>query len=105
MKKARLNGRTTATTMLLTGSIMALLTGCGTASVKQTEVESQVSEQLTNQLGKKPDKITCPGDLKAEVGTTMRCTRTADDGSTIGLTVKVTATEDDNVKFDVAVDR
>ena len=35
----------------------------------------------------------------------MRCTLTADDGSTIGLTVKVTATEDDNVKFDVAVDR
>ena len=57
MKKARLNGWTTAITMLLTGSIMALLTGCGTATVKQTEVESQVSEQLTKQVGKKRTRL------------------------------------------------
>lgn len=68
---------------------VALLAGCsvhvgGTKAVGKKQVEQEVSTELTKSVGQKPKSVTCPGDLKAKVGTTMRCTLTAKDGSTIG---------------------
>ena len=89
-----------------TTSVLLLgLTACGggTKAVSQAEVEKQVSAQLTQQVGQKPDSISCPGDLPAEKGSTMRCTLTA-KGTSIGLTVTVTSVKDSNVRFAIQVD-
>jgi hypothetical protein len=88
-----------------TSALLLSLTACGggTKSVSQAEVEKQVSTQLTKQVGQKPDSISCPDDLPAEKGSTMRCTLEA-GGTSIGLTVTVTSVEDSNVKFDIQVD-
>ena len=86
----------------------ALVAGCsfssGDVSVDRKKVEKEVSDQLTKLVGQRPKKITCPGDLKGVEGTTMRCTLTATDGSTIGLTLNVTSVKDDDVKFHIKVD-
>ena len=75
-------------------------------TVKKADVEKQVSDQLTQKVGQTPKSVTCPGDLAAQTGTTMRCILTADDGTTIGLTVTVTSvdTSTGNVSFDIKVD-
>ncbi|BCJ36705.1 hypothetical protein Athai_42080 [Actinocatenispora thailandica] len=103
-----LRGTMIKTNRLGTAAVAAigalLLAGCGgTSSVSRSEVEKQVSQQLTAQVGRKPDKISCPGSLKAKVGTTMRCTLT-DSGKSYGVTVKVTSVDGSNVKFHIQVD-
>lgn len=85
-------------------SLTLMLSACGSKAVAQSDVEEQVKDQLTKTVGQTPDKIECPGDLKAEVGTTMRCTLSA-GGDSIGLTVEVTSVEGDNVKFGIEVDQ
>ena len=78
---------------------------CGTGAVARSDVEKNVSDQLTATVGQKPKSITCPGDLDAKVGTTMRCSLTADDDTSLGLVVTVTSVQGGDVKFDLAVDR
>jgi hypothetical protein len=88
----------------------ALLAGCSVhigsgKAVDKNKVEQEVSTELTKSVGQKPKSITCPGDLKAKVGTTMRCKLTASDGSTIGLTLRVTSVKGSDVEFHIQVDK
>ena len=85
---------------------MLALSSCGdsTPTVKQADVEKEVSTQLEKQVGQAPDDISCPGDLKGKVGTKMRCTLTA-GGDELGVSVNVTSVDGDNVKFDIQVDQ
>ena len=87
------------------GALVLAAAACGTGAVAKSDVEKNVSDQLTATVGQKPKSIACPGDLAATVGTTMRCSLTADDDTSLGLTVTVTSVQDSNVKFDIAVDR
>ena len=81
------------------------LTGCsGTRSVGGDKVAKQVSEQLTKKVGKKPDDVTCPKDLKAEKGAKTRCTLTG-DGQKYGVTVTTTSAKDGHVKIYILVDQ
>jgi len=81
-----------------------VLAGCGqVVTVDEAELEQEVSRQLEASVGQAPDDIDCPGDLKAEEGTEMRCTLTAGDDE-LGLTVTVTGVQGTNVDFDVQVD-
>jgi Domain of unknown function (DUF4333) len=75
-------------------------------TVTKADVEKQISDQLTQKVGQTPKSVTCPGDLAAQTGTTVRCILTADNGTTIGLTVTVTSvdTSTGNVGFDIKVD-
>ncbi len=86
-------------------SCLLVLAACGggTKAVSQSQVEQKVSEQLTKQVGQKPDSVSCPDDLPAKKGSTMRCTLSS-GGTSIGLTVTVTSVEDSDVKFDIQVD-
>ena len=63
-------------------------------------------DQLARKVGQTPKSVTCPGDLAAQTGTTMRCILTADDGTAFGVTVTVTAvdTSTGNVGLDMKVD-
>jgi uncharacterized protein DUF4333 len=85
---------------------LAALAGCGdsTPTVKQGKVEDKISQQLEAQVGQKPDDISCPGDLKGEVGEKMRCTLTAGTDK-LGVTVKVTKVDGKKVNFDFEVDQ
>ncbi len=73
-------------------------------SVKEADVESQISAQLAAKIGEKPKSVTCPGDLKAKQGTTMRCSLVDKTDKKYGLTVTVTSVEGNTVNFDIKVD-
>jgi hypothetical protein len=78
------------------------LTACGAKEVPKEEVEKQAMAVLTKTVGKEAPQITCPGNLKAEVGTVMVCGMPL-EGKTYDVNIKVTEVEGGNAKFDVAV--
>jgi hypothetical protein len=95
--------RTTVAAVVL-AAVGAAGAGCsGQAVLSQAQAEKQISAALEKEVGQKPDKVTCPGDVDAEKGKTMKCELTA-DGTTYGLTITITSVKDDNVKFDIKVD-
>ncbi len=71
--------------------------------VDKDQVASRISDKLTDQVGKRPDSITCPGNLKGVVGTTLRCELT-DGAKKYGMTVTVTSVDIPQVYFDYQVD-
>lgn len=72
-------------------------------TVDKATLEKKVADILEQEVGQRPDKIDCPGDLTGTVGETMRCTLTAGTDQ-LGLTVTVRAVEGSNVDFGVKVD-
>lgn len=87
---------------------LAAFTGCSFSlgsdlKVSTAELEKQVSSSLEKTVGQKPDSVTCPDELKGEVGEKVRCTLTSGT-TTYGLTATVTAVEGKDVKFDIKVD-
>ncbi|MFW5417753.1 DUF4333 domain-containing protein [Nocardiopsis sp. CNT-189] len=93
------------------GALAVLLTaGCsfnasigGAAAVPADEVAKEAAAVLEEQVGQAPDDLTCPEDLPAEVGSSIRCELTA-GGETLGVTVTTTSAEGSDVNFDVEVD-
>ncbi len=53
-------------------------------TVDKNQVASVISDKLTQQVGRKPDAVTCPDNLKGEVGATLRC-QLSDGGQTYGI--------------------
>jgi hypothetical protein len=72
-------------------------------TVDKKDVAQQISDQLEQQNGKKPDSVSCPDNLKGVQGATLRCTL-VDAGQTYGANVTVTSVEGSDVKFDIKVD-
>lgn len=72
-------------------------------SVDKGELAKEISAQLEKQVGRAPESVECPDDLKGEVGATTRCTLN-DGGKTYGVDVNVTKVEGTDVKFDLKVD-
>ena len=94
--------------VMLAVAAIAVVAGCsfsaGTGvSVDKEALAQEVSDKLKGQVGRAPDSVTCPDDLKGEVGATMRC-ELEDGGQIYGVTVKVTKVEGTDVKFDMKVD-
>ncbi len=48
--------------------------------VDKNQVAQRISEKLTQQVGRKPDSVTCPDNLKGTEGATLRCELT-DNGT------------------------
>ena len=90
-------------TVVLAGLVMLGAVACG-SSVSKEDLQSQVSQQLTAQVGQAPESVTCPDDLDAEVGRSTRCQLRTTDGTTYGVGVTVTKVENSNVSFDIQVD-
>lgn len=81
------------------------LAGCGLlggGSVPAEDVETQVTDKLTEMVGQAPEDVTCPEDLPAEEGAEMTCVLSA-GGETIDVLVTVTSVEDGQVNFDIEV--
>ncbi|WP_123023864.1 DUF4333 domain-containing protein [Mycolicibacterium stellerae] len=72
-------------------------------SVDKNDLAKEISAQLEKQVGRAPESVDCPDDLKGEVGATTRCTLN-DAGKTYGVDVNVTKVEGTDVKFDLKVD-
>jgi mRNA-degrading endonuclease toxin of MazEF toxin-antitoxin module len=71
-------------------------------TVSKDDVAKSITEQLTQQFGRTPE-ITCPDDLKGELGATTRCQLT-DQGATYGVTVTVNSVDGGDVKYGFKVD-
>lgn len=95
---------------LVAALVAGLLTACsgsvstGDKRVAKSQVEKLASARLAAKTGETPKTLTCPGDLKAKVGTTMRCSLTDKADRTFGFSVTVTSVKDNVVNFDIKVD-
>lgn len=97
--------RTLVRPLALAAAATFALAGCGLlggGSVPVDEVETQVTEQLTQLAGQAPDDVSCPEDLPAEEGAEMTCVLTAGDQS-IDVFLTVTSVKDAQVNFDIKV--
>jgi Domain of unknown function (DUF4333) len=72
-------------------------------TVDKAQVASELSDQLTQQVGHKPDSVTCPDNLKGTQGATLRCQLT-DGGQKYGVTVTVANIDGGDVNFNFKVD-
>lgn len=96
---------------VLSGVLLLAATGCsgagdggrGEPALQRSEVEQEVRAQLGESVGREPEQVSCPDDLRAEVGRTIRCTLT-DSGTTVGVTVTVLSFADDVATYDIQVD-
>ncbi|MGW1589341.1 DUF4333 domain-containing protein [Streptomyces sp. NPDC002386] len=89
---------------LLSGCSASVSVGESTPKLSSDKLASTLSAKLAAATGRPKPDVTCPEDLKGKVGTTTRCTITADDGSTLGVSVKVTSVEDGKINFDFKAD-
>ncbi|MEA2447496.1 MAG: hypothetical protein QOK47_1133 [Actinomycetota bacterium] len=84
--------------------VAALLGSCGGNAVAQAEVEKQAAKQLAAAVGQDEPNISCPGDLKAEVGTKMECDLSVEgDDAVYPVFIEVTGLNDGNAEFDIEV--
>jgi hypothetical protein len=72
-------------------------------TVDKNQVAKVISYQLAQKVGKKPDSVTCPDNLKGVRGATLRC-RLIDSGEKYGISVTVTNVDAGDVNFDFKVD-
>ncbi len=72
-------------------------------TVDKNQVAQQITNRLTQQVGRKPDSVTCPDNLKGAEGATLRCELT-DNGTKYGVNVTVTNVDAGDVSFDFKVD-
>jgi len=70
-------------------------------TIGRDTVARQITEQISRQIGRAPQSVTCPGDLGGNAGATLRC-ELRDSGKTYGVTV--TTVNRGEVTFDIKVD-
>jgi hypothetical protein len=86
-------------------ALAATFAGCGGAGiVDRAEVEQKVRDGLTKSVGQQAPKASCPKDLPAEKGATIRCSMDFPDGR-LGISVTVTSAKDGDAKFDIQADQ
>jgi hypothetical protein len=97
---------------LPTVAVGVLLVGCSASvdvdgsepKLSADKLATTVAEELAATTGRPKPDITCPEDLVGKVGSTTRCTLTADDGSTLGVSVTVSSVDGDQIDFDIEAD-
>jgi hypothetical protein len=72
-------------------------------TVDKNQVASTISDKLAEQVGHKPDSVTCPDNLKGTEGATLRCQLT-DANQKYGVNVTVTDVDAGTVNFNIQVD-
>jgi cytoskeletal protein RodZ len=72
-------------------------------AVHKARVAQTISDKLTADTGKRPDRVTCPEHLPARVGATIRCELTA-GSDTLGVTVTATSVNGKQVNYNFKVD-
>ncbi|WP_418004061.1 DUF4333 domain-containing protein [Mycobacterium sp. PDNC021] len=72
-------------------------------TIDKDQVAKQISEELGQQFGTKPESLTCPENLKGTEGATLRC-ELKDSGQTYGVTVTVNKVDGSDVNYGFKVD-
>lgn len=72
-------------------------------AVHKARVAQTISDKLAADMGKRPDRVTCPEHLPARVGATIRCELTA-GSDTLGVTVTATSVNGKQVNYNFKVD-
>ncbi|CAM4274767.1 hypothetical protein MB901379_01486 [Mycobacterium basiliense] len=72
-------------------------------TVDKDKVARIISDKLYQQVGERPDALTCPDNLKGVEGATLRCQLT-DGSKKYGISVIVTSVDAGDVSFDFKVD-
>ena len=72
-------------------------------TIDKDQVAKQISEELGQQFGTKPETLTCPENLKGTPGATLRC-ELKDSGQTYGVTVTVNKVDGSDVNYGFKVD-
>lgn len=72
-------------------------------AVHKARVAQTISDKLTADAGKRPDKVTCPEHLPARVGATIHCELTA-GSDTLDVTVTATSVNGNQVNYNFKVD-
>jgi hypothetical protein len=76
----------------------------GEDTVSASELEKQSAASLTEEFGQEPASVSCPEDLKAEVGESEVCSLEDQQGGTYDMTVTITSVDDEgNAQFDIQV--
>ena len=70
-------------------------------TIGKDTVTRQITEQISRQIGRAPQSVTCPADLSGDEGATLPC-ELSDSGKTYGVTV--TTVNRGEVTFDIKVD-
>ncbi len=71
--------------------------------VDKDQVANAISTQLGERVGRKPDSVTCPDNLKGVAGAMLRC-QLIDHGEKYGVLVTVTNVDAGDVNFHFKVD-
>jgi hypothetical protein len=72
-------------------------------TVDRNQVASAISDNVAQQVGTKPESVTCPDNLKGVQGATLRC-QLVTDGKTYGVNVSVTGVDAGTVDYHFVVD-
>ncbi len=72
-------------------------------TVDKNNVATDISDNVSQQIGHKPDSVSCPDNLKGVQGATLRCQLT-DGGQKYGVNVTVTSVDAGDVNFTFKVD-
>ncbi len=72
-------------------------------TVDKNQVARTISDRLTQQVGVRPDEVSCPDNLKGVQGATLRC-QLVDGSKKYGISVTVTDVDAGDVNFDFKVD-
>ena len=72
-------------------------------TVDKNQVATSISDSLTQQVGTKPESVTCPDNLKGVQGATLRC-RVVTGGENYGVNVSVTGVDAGVVDYHFVVD-
>lgn len=70
-------------------------------AVERATVESTTADHLNRENPGRDLTVSCPGNLAAQIGTTMRCSATAADGEEAEVLLTVTSIEGTRVNWDV----
>ena len=82
---------------------LLLVAGCSqVVTVREAQLEEDITRQLERTSGNAPDAVDCPGDLQAENGNEIECTVTRGDQER-AVTVTVTGVSGNSVDFDIEV--
>lgn len=84
------------------GVLIVSLAGCGTSTVSRDDVAAGIKDQLEKQ-NVHADAVTCPTDLVAEVGRSVRC-RFEVDGQPVDAIAEVSSVSGGTAQFDITTE-
>lgn len=83
---------------VLAAVLAVFASGCG-STIKPEGAAKSVVDVVSRQTGFKPKDVSCPSDVKAELGVEFDCTFTGPEGAPYTAHMKVTKVDGDDVEF------